>query len=109
MGLNFLGSSCTKDTPDGPVGTGNPNKYRFEVLKFDRVNGWAVVILAYADCTNFGGKKVLVYDDADQAWEAVQGGCVDPHFLDEGVSPVARFEPTQRGLEMAQAFALRHG
>ncbi len=115
MGLSpFRGSSCSRDTPNSTVACSkvdiianpNPNKYRWEVLSVDSfITGWCVVVLKYSDCTNYEGKKVLVYDNMFKFIEMKKAGAIDPHFDDKSYSPVARFEPTDRGIRMAKTLA----
>lgn len=119
MGFRLF-SKCTDDDRVVRVprpqakGDGNPNKYRYTVIRSERVGAGVVAVVHYPDCTNFHGNKILVYEDGeafDAIWKRADGepqGPIDPHFLEEGMSPIARFEPTTRGWEMAQRFARMH-
>lgn len=89
-----------------PNRDGNPNKYRFKVVRFQQVGRKAVVVLLnYPDCYNYSGNKICVYDDASKWLKLRQDKCIDPHFLEASYSPVARFEPTERGWKLALQFA----
>ncbi len=80
----------------------NPNRFRYEILEaktFD--NGSVVLKIKYIDCTNFEGKKILVYDNTVKFEKMQSKYGIDPHFSEETYSPVARFEPTKRGWELA--------
>jgi len=57
-----------------------------------------VAKVKYWNATNYEGVKILVYQGALPAR-------LDPHFCDKHKSPIARFEPTERGWMMAAAFA----
>jgi len=50
-------------------------------------------------CTNFEGVKILVFEG-----DFVLRSVIDPHFS-EDYSPIARFKPTERGMELARKFA----
>ena len=66
-----------------------------------------MVRINYPDCHNYEGNKILVFLDTTRE-ELEKQKAIDPHFSDnpDFISPVARFEPTVRGLVMAQHLAL---
>ena len=107
MGMNMLGSSCDRDTPTSKPLPGNPNKFRFSILRYELIGKVAVIMVHYPDCTNYGGKKILVFDDENALKRAISDGELDPHFLETNTSMVARFAPTDRGWGMAIRFAHR--
>jgi hypothetical protein len=85
---------------------GNPVPYRYEIVRWEEVaspDTEAIVVeVRYEDCQNYDGHKVLLYDDAPAFWALVEDeGALDPHFLEKGLAPVARFEPTERGWSLA--------
>lgn len=84
-----------------------PDPSRFTVLRTCVVGSALVVELQYEGCANHEGRKVLVYEKLSNA-EFLRFGRVDPHFCDNAncPSPVARFEPTQRGWQLAVSFAV---
>lgn len=91
---------------------GNPVPSDFEVVRWEELentddgNTAIVVELRYPSCTNYDGRKVLVFEDAEAFWTRVENDePVDPHFLEDHVSPVARFEPTDRGWDLALQIA----
>ena len=84
---------------------GNPQPYDFEVLLKELHGNTVLVKLRYPGCHSYGGVKILVYDDVQKFETLLATKVVDPHFLESVYSPVARFEPTARGLEVARAFA----
>lgn len=91
-------------TPSTPIKktAPNPNPTRFEIRKCIEVNGWTIAWIHYPGCTTYDGVKLCVYDckEATVREQAV----LDPHFgQGEKLWPVARFEPTERGLKAALA------
>ena len=98
MGLKLFGSSFSRGQCDCPAPT-DPNPHRFKILGTFEANGWTIAIVQYPNCTNYDGKKVLLYDKSSKAIEDQTK--LDPHFLEDQFSPVARFEPTERGLDLA--------
>lgn len=88
-----------------PPRDGNPNKYRFKVKRRLDFGKACVVEVNYPDCRNHKGNKILVYDDKKILDRGVKANCLDPHFLEIGNSPVARFEPTETGWIFAITFA----
>ena len=85
---------------------GEPEPTNFELVSY-RIFGvkTLVVEIVYPDCKNFEGHKILVYDDAEKFNALLKQGSVDPHFFEHSYSPIARFEPTERGRALAIAFA----
>jgi hypothetical protein len=67
---------------------------------------YLVVEINYPDCTNYEGNKVLIYEGI-MLRDLLMQQLIDPHFSDNKKykSPIARFEPTQRGWNMAKLFA----
>lgn len=82
---------------------GDPNPYEFEILKSQQIGKYTIVEILYPNCKNYEGKKILVYQDS-----SIQKICsinkIDPHFLENQLSPIARFLPTKEGWEMAVGF-----
>lgn len=83
----------------------NPNPNNFNIVKIETVNCFTVVIVKYPDCTNYEGVKILVYKDLELS-TIVNAKFLDPHFCENKIccSPVARFEPTEQGWNMAINF-----
>jgi len=63
-------------------------------------------VVQYPDCTNYEGRKVLLFKDV-KLQDLKKQKLLDPHFSENPkyFSPVARFEPTGLGLKMAQVLA----
>ena len=113
MGLPLFGgkSSSSFDTPY-PVYPAesrvaeprlpNSDPARYDVLDHLQIGPYLIVKLRYLDCTNYEGTKVMVYVDCTMP-QLLKQRRVDPHFAEtkQYRSPVARFEPTKRGWNMA--------
>jgi len=87
--------------------TGNPNPDNYKIVRASEVGSSLVVEIKYHDCTNYEGKKVLVFENLTLL-DLVNQKSIDPHFFPSGSkykSPIARFEPTERGWEWARSFA----
>jgi len=83
----------------------NPDPSRFLVLRTEECGRFLVALVEYPNCTNYEGKKIMVFQDTDEAVLRTAKR-LDPHFCDgDHLSPLARFEPTERGWRLAVAFA----
>lgn len=83
----------------------DPNPSRYRVIGWskyqdscDNIKATALEV-EYTGCTNFEGRKILVY-----LGDFTPSGDLDPHFTDKGVSPVARFKPDREGKTLAVKF-----
>lgn len=109
MGSLFGGrvSSSVYDNPqiknENYAMTGNPNPKNFKILRKLKNNWYTILLIQYPDCTNYEGNKILVFDNIELGNE-LELDIIDPHFTDKGPSPIARFEPTERGWNMARFF-----
>lgn len=95
-------SSETPSQPRPPLP--DPRKYR--IIAHDEYHtksgkSWTALWLQYDGCTNYEGKKILLYEASLK--KLLEQGSLDPHFSDSKnfISPVARFEPTARGWKLA--------
>ena len=80
----------------------NPDPKNFIIDRAVSVRHYLVVQVTYPDCTNYEGKKIMVYRCL--SIKALgQLPYLDPHFCDNGehIAPIARFEPTEEGWNMA--------
>lgn len=96
----FPAGRVTKLYGKATITTPNPNKYRFEIEKYQKINRIYVYLVQYPDCTTFDGYKVIVSDryitNNDEEF--------DPHFLeDNGI--IARFPGTEQGYQDGIKFA----
>jgi hypothetical protein len=79
----------------------DPNPANFEILNSIERFGNVALYIKYPNCKNYEGNKILVYKGVGKN-QIVNLKEIDPHFSDDGsLSPVARFEPTQRGWILA--------
>ena len=110
MGLNFICSSNKDDRYVRYVDREvikeveklpNPDPKHFSVMDFLQAGRHLIVKVVYPNCTNYEGVKIMVY--ANMEWEVFSKLTkLDPHFSKLELSPVARFEPTNRGWALAQ-------
>lgn len=82
----------------------NPDPARFRFVKFEEVEGHLVVMLEYPNCTNYEGKKVLLFKDMTLN-DLFARKEIDPHFTAKESSMVARFAPTDEGWNLAVLLA----
>lgn len=80
----------------------NPDPRNYVIKDFQQVGKYLVVLIHYPDCTNFEGKKILVFKNITIKKLRCQG-IIDPHFFPDHkiCSPIARFVPTPDGWQMA--------
>lgn len=108
MGLFKMSSSSLPETTRTPPARakGNPNPSNWKVQKAVEHGIYLIVQLQYPDCANYEGSKILVFENLTLV-ELVNQKKVDPHFFKGNKkfrSPIARFEPTERGWKMAETF-----
>lgn len=104
MGFNFIGTnSCS--TYDIPQSNPNPKPDNFNINSTQTIGRFLIVDITYNGCTNFEGRKILVYENVHYTTLKMLTN-IDPHFSDNPnyISPVARFRPTNRGIAMALEF-----
>ena len=83
----------------------NPDPSKYTILKHSKYGDFLVIEIHYHECTNFEGRKILVYYKAT-AQDLIAQGSIDPHFCENEAfrSPMARFVPTAAGWVMACMF-----
>ncbi|TXG80990.1 MAG: hypothetical protein E6R13_07190 [Spirochaetes bacterium] len=93
-----LFSSSSYDSPAIP----NPNPENFKIKRVTQLRNFVVAWIKYPDCTNYEGSKILVFKDYS-ILKLRKRKSIDPHFSQSKKfkSPIARFEPTEEGWEMA--------
>ena len=94
MGLFKKSSWHSRDFPAGNV---NPNPKDFVIETVFHGKRGCVLRVRYPGCTNFEGRKILVFMDKREALKAEENGLLDPHFLQSG-GLLARFRPDQFAL-----------
>lgn len=84
----------------------NPAEFRFGRIEEFPENGAIVAEVIYPNCTNFEGRKVIVFQGISKK-ELVHQRTLDPHFSQKGIGIhiVARFKPTGIGWGLAKKFA----
>ena len=105
-----MGMSCMSSSSyDG--GSVNPNPKKYKIMDYEKNSSFLILWIKYLNCTNYEGNKILVYKDVTIEEIKEQGRLdgIDPHFSNNKKyhSPVARFEPTEFGLELAQKMCQR--
>lgn len=101
MGLMRFLSSESKDK--GTIQPPNPNPFKFKILATEQFGDYCVVEATYEGCTTYSGHKTLVYKD--RAAFIRSRTELDPHFLENTLSPIARFPGGFGGWRNAQKFA----
>ena len=105
MGIKLFSSSSvndfniTQDTNTSP----NPNPSNWKILKHFKEGEYLIIKINYPNCTNHEGNKILVYKGVslEKLKDQVR---IDPHFSEDKNYhfPIARFEPTQYGWDLAK-------
>lgn len=93
---------------------GQPNPWKYNIVYSEQIGHFLILFVHYPDCTNYEGKKILVYKDVTLEQLHKNQDSLDPHFFQklknpgypDGKyhSPVARFVPTIEGKNMAYDF-----
>lgn len=83
----------------------NPNPANYTIGDTWQWNNFLIIKIKYHDCINYEGEKVLVYENCTLA-QLKKQRLIDPHFCENKnfLSPIARFEPTKKGWNMAVKF-----
>jgi len=82
----------------------NPNPRNFAIEDVEVFGDCLLVRVKYPDCTNYEGVKIMLFHGVPLIeLNAVKE--LDPHFCEDGISPIARFEPTDRGWELGRSLA----
>jgi hypothetical protein len=108
MGLSLFGrSTCSCSRKSKPLNITkklpNPVPDRYRITYQEQIGDYLIVKVEYPDCTNYEGLKIMLYKTT---WENLsRQESIDPHFCEDCLSPIARFEPTERGLTMARFLA----
>ena len=81
----------------------NPDPSRWVSCSVQLFDHAYVHLVKYEDCTNYGGRKILVFKG-----DWIDGGGedeLDPHFSEQDTRLIARFVPTLIGWGLACQFA----
>ncbi len=101
IGIGYKPSSSDFDEPRNT----NPDPSKYEILEIVLAdNGYIILKVKYVGCTNYEGIKILLFDNNVTVAKLWSQNKIDPHFSKnkDYYSPIARFEPTERGMEMAK-------
>lgn len=88
----------------------NPSPYKFKIEHMETIGFHTILLVKYEDAFNYDGLKILVYKTSNEANEDLikcmfrDMKIIDPHFIENEFSPIARFVPTKSGLSMARHF-----
>lgn len=90
--------SCS--TPMSP----NPDPSRWNYVKSEEHGNYCAIMLHYQGCTNFEGKKILVFKA--KTVDVLAQKEIDPHFSRDTLKhyPIARFIPTDEGWQDAVTY-----
>jgi hypothetical protein len=81
----------------------NPDPYNWILNNSLKIGRFLLIHITYPDCTNYEGKKIMLYKNV--TLQELEGQkTIDPHFSSNKKfhSPIARFEPTNKGWEMGK-------
>ena len=83
----------------------NPDPANYVIKKQFYRKGYLLVDIVYPDCTNYEGRKFLLYKGVTPE-DLIKQKTIDPHFSEnkDFYSPIARFEPTEDGWDMGIDF-----
>jgi len=83
----------------------NPDPSNYKILREKSIGKYLLIVVNYPDCKNYEGNKILLYENVTMQ-QLTKQKLVDPHFSDNAkfYSPIARFEPTEKGWKMALKF-----
>lgn len=87
------------------INKGNPNPSKFKIIRSEQIGNNLLLEINYPDCQNYEGNKILLYENMTIEKLLLQE-LIDPHFSDNKkyASPLARFEPTDHGRQLAREF-----
>ncbi len=98
MGLSLMSGSGDSQK----VLISQPDARRFVIVENIVIGSYVILKLKYEGCTNYNGYKISVYEKLELDNHKFSDG-LDPHFLDDGrLCPIARFEPTVKGMHWAR-------
>ncbi len=103
---NDLVGNKNKNPTDNKNLDGNPDPNNWKFVKVEEHGKYLILMMEYPDCSNYEGKKILVFENITLI-QLVNQKLIDPHFFpatSNYKSPIARFEPTERGWQMAKTF-----
>lgn len=100
---NQCNCNCNKEIVKEVRVNSTPDPTNFTIIKKEIINGYPILLVNYPDVKNYEGNKILMYPKDFNI--GVLKYRMDPHFFTKGDSPIARFEPTKYGWELAETLA----
>ena len=85
------------------VDSRNPDLSNFKIERMTPIDNMLIALINYPNCTNFEGRKILVFENMTPA-ELMVAGEIDPHFTVNS-KLIARFKPGFMGWQIAHVFA----
>jgi hypothetical protein len=84
----------------------SPDPTKYSITRSMLFGGYLILQINYPDCDNYEGNKILVFDCGVTLEDLKKQKSIDPHFSSNKRkhSPIARFEPTDRGWGFAVLF-----
>jgi hypothetical protein len=111
MGIKLFSSGSVRPcsnlhTYEPEPTTPNPNPFRFELKNIYNTDNFMMLVLNYPDATTYEGDKILVFkrEDESEVLKMLQEKNLDPHFLEDRLSPIARFPSSEEGVKFAMDF-----
>lgn len=82
----------------------NPKPDNYSIIKYEQIKNKLIIKIKYHDCVNYEGEKILIFNCSYN--DIIKQRLIDPHFSEDKsfYSPIARFEPTEEGWELAIKF-----
>lgn len=96
---------CPESQKAAKIEAPNPNPAKYKIILSEYYRDFLVLMIEYEGCTNYEGKKILVFQGVTLE-TLLKQGTIDPHFSNNSTyhSPIARFLPTVMGLHYAISF-----
>jgi hypothetical protein len=88
---------------DGVSTAPNPDPANFRILKITVIEKYVIATVHYPGCTTFQGKKVLLFQTTKE--ELLLRKILDPHFVEDDSTLIARFRGNRSGELKAVTFA----
>lgn len=110
MGLYSSARRCAGARSNPQAIAPNPNPGNYQIKGEWKIGNFLVLLVYYPDCTNFEGKKLLVYEGWENSQLLLKHNLyqLDPHFENKVGAPIARFRPTEKSFELIERMAGMH-
>jgi hypothetical protein len=108
LGIGFSSgrSGSSRQECNSYIQPPNPNPFKHKVINRLDIGDFSILLVKYEGCTTYGGYKLLLCRDYIKNAGLDNNGGLDPHILGKGHMVIARFAPTEDGLEMAKCSAI---